>query len=109
LLISCERHLAAVLGDYTATTANVGPTARWTDGHPHFASFAGVAPMEVSCGDVVRHRLSRAGDRQLNRALHVIAITQVRGGKTYYQRKRQAGKSHHEALRCLKRVCSFAA
>ncbi|WP_435817806.1 transposase [Micromonospora chersina] len=42
------------------------------------ASFAGVAPIEVSSGDVVRHRLSRAGDRQLNRALHVIAITQIR-------------------------------
>ncbi|WP_446723597.1 transposase [Micromonospora sp. S4605] len=62
--------------------------------------------MEVSSSDVVRHRLSRAGDRQLNRALHVIAITQIRGntaGRAYYQRKRQAGKSHREALRCLKR------
>ncbi len=71
-----------------------------------FASFCGVAPIEVSSGDVVRHRLSRAGDRQLNYALHVMAITQVRydsPGKTYYQRKRAAGKSHKEALRCLKR------
>jgi transposase len=57
----------------------------------------------VSSGDLVRHRLCRAGDRQLNRALHVMAITQIRGdtdGKAYYQRKRQAGKSHREALRC---------
>ena len=86
-----------------AVTANRFPSAA------HFASFAGLAPIEVSSGDVVRHRLSRAGDRQLNRALHVMAITQIRGntdGKTYYQRKRQAGKSHREALRCLKRRLS---
>ncbi|MEV6964444.1 IS110 family transposase [Hamadaea sp. NPDC051192] len=67
-----------------------------------FASYAGVAPIEVSPGDVVRHRLSRAGDRQLNYALHLIAITQIRretAGKTYYEGKRAAGKSHKEALR----------
>jgi transposase len=71
-----------------------------------FASFAGVAPIEVSSGEVVRHRLSRAGDRQLNYALHVMAITQIQrdtSGRAYYQRKRTAGKSHKEALRCLKR------
>ncbi|WP_426513371.1 IS110 family transposase [Dactylosporangium sp. McL0621] len=71
-----------------------------------FASFAGVAPIEVSSGDVQRHRLSRAGDRQLNYALHVMAITQIRrdtAGRVYYQGKRAAGKSHKEALRCLKR------
>ncbi len=71
-----------------------------------FASFCGVAPIEVSSGDVQRHRLSRAGDRQLNYALHVMAITQIRRdspGQSYYQRKRAAGKSHKEALRCLKR------
>jgi transposase len=71
-----------------------------------FASFAGVAPIEVSSGDVQRHRLSRAGDRQLNYALHVMAITQIRrdtAGRVYYQGKRATGKSHKEALRCLKR------
>ena len=71
-----------------------------------FASFAGVAPIEVSSGDVQRHRLSRAGDRQLNYALHVMAITQIQrdtAGRVYYQGKRAAGKSHKEALRCLKR------
>ncbi|MET9031009.1 transposase [Nocardia sp. NPDC004168] len=64
------------------------------------------APIEVSSGDVQRQRLSRAGDRQLNYALHVIAITQIRRdtpGRAYYQRKRTAGKGHKEALRCLKR------
>jgi transposase len=52
---------------------------------------------------------SRAGDRQLNYALHVIAITQIRRstpGLVYYQAKRAAGKSHKEALRCLKRRLS---
>jgi hypothetical protein len=64
---------------------------------------------EVSSGDVVRHRLSRAGDRQLNSCLHIMAITQLRRntpGRAYYQRKRAAGKSHREALRCLKRRLS---
>lgn len=72
----------------------------------HFASYCGAAPIEASSRDTVRHRLSRAGDRTLNRALHMMAITQVRShpeGRTYYQRKRAAGKSHNEAMRCLKR------
>ena len=72
----------------------------------HFASYCGAASIEASSGDTVRHRLSRAGDRTLNHALHMMAITQVRShpdGRAYYQRKRAAGKSHHEAVRCLKR------
>jgi transposase len=76
-----------------------------------FASYTGTAPIEVSSGDVVRHRLSRAGDRQLNSCLHIMAITQIRHdtpGRAYYQRKRAAGKSHREALRCLKRQLSDA-
>ena len=74
-----------------------------------FASYTGTAPIEASSGDVVRHRLSRAGDRQLNCCLHIAAITQIRldgPGRTYYQRKRTDGKSHKEALRCLKRRLS---
>ena len=63
-------------------------------------------PIEVCSGDVVRHRLSRAEDRQLNYCLHVMAITQISrdtAGRAYYLRKRSAGKSHKEALHCLKR------
>ena len=85
--------------------ARTGPISRFRS-PAAFASYCGVAPIEVSSGDVQRHRLSRSGDRQLNYALHVMAITQIRyesPGKTYYQRKRAAGKSHREALRCLKR------
>jgi len=71
-----------------------------------FASYCGVAPIEVSSGDVQRHRLSRAGDRQLNYALHVMVMAQIKRatpGRDYYQRKRAAGKTHKEAMRCLKR------
>ena len=71
-----------------------------------FASYCGVAPIEVSSGDVVRHRLSRAGDRQLNYALYIMARSQARQhpeGRAYYLRKRAEGHSKKEALRCLKR------
>lgn len=74
-----------------------------------FASYTGTAPIEVSSGDVVRHRLSRAGDRQLNYYLHVMALTQIRQntrGRAYYLRKRSQGKGHKEAMRCLKRRLS---
>jgi transposase len=74
-----------------------------------FASYTGTAPIEASSGDVVRHRLSRAGDRQLNFCLHVIAIAQVRHhtpARNYYLRKRSEGKNHKEAMRCLKRRLS---
>ena len=95
------------IGDVMAAKilARTGPITRFPSAAA-FASFCGVAPIEVSSGDVVRHRLSRAGDRQLNYALHVMALAQIRydgPGRSYYQRKRSAGKSHKEAMRCLKR------
>ena len=60
---------------------------------------------------VVRHRLSRAGDRKLNHALYMVAMVQVRrpsAGQAYYRRKLAEGKSPKEALRCLKRRLSDA-
>jgi transposase len=72
----------------------------------HFARHAGVAPIPVSSGRRDRHRLHRGGDRQLNRALHVIAITRARidpQTRAYLERKRAEGKTNREALRCLKR------
>jgi transposase len=72
----------------------------------HFARQAGVAPIPVSSGRKDRHRLHRGGDRQLNRALHVIAMTRARidpETRTYLERKRAEGKTNREALRCLKR------
>jgi transposase len=74
-----------------------------------FATYTGTAPIAASSGDVTRHRLSRAGDRQLNCCLHTMAISQITRdtrGREYYRRKRAAGKSHREALRCLKRRLS---
>jgi transposase len=71
-----------------------------------FASYAGVAPLEASSGDRCRHRLSRRGNRQLNRAIHMIAVTQRRWdprAKEYLQRKLAEGKTRKEALRSLKR------
>ena len=67
----------------------------------------GAAPREVSSGDVIRYRLSRGGDRQLNFALHVITITQIAMTsspvRVFYRRKRREGNTKEESLRALKR------
>ena len=72
-----------------------------------FATYAGVAPIEIASGDRTRHRLSRAGDRRLNSAIHLIAVTQVRMrdsvGRRYFDTKIADGKTRNEAMRCLKR------
>lgn len=75
----------------------------------HFASYTGTAPVEASSGDLRRHRLNRAGNRQLNTALHLIAVCQIRDpspGQTYYQRKLVEAKTPEEARRSLKRQLS---
>ena len=89
---------AVILGE----VGNVGrfPTRN------HFASYVGTAPIEVSSGDNQRHRLSRAGNRRINRAIHVAAIVQIRHdnpGRDYYRRKLSEGKTKKEAIRALKR------
>jgi transposase len=71
-----------------------------------FAMHAGVAPIPASSGRTDRHRLARSGNRQLNAALHRIAVTQIRLdglGQAYYQRRRAQGNTTMEALRALKR------
>jgi len=88
----------------------VGDVRRFPTKH-HFAAHSGTAPLEASSGQVVRHRLSRAGDRTLNHALCMMAMVQVRrpsAGQAYYRRKLAEGKSPKEALRCLKRRLSDA-
>jgi transposase len=75
----------------------------------HFASWTGTAPIDASSGDHVQHRLSRGGNRQINRVLHVMAVVQLRNpteGRAYYDRKKAAGKTSMEAMRCLKRRLS---
>ena len=85
--------------------------------HPHkyptkakFAMANGTAPIQASSGRVVRHRLNRGGNRQLNRTIHTAAITQIRQpgteGHNYYQRLLARGKTKQEAIRCLKRRIS---
>jgi transposase len=88
----------------------VGDVRRFPTKH-HFAAHTGTAPLEASSGQVIRHRLSRAGDRKLNHALYMMAMVQVRrpsAGQAYYRRKLAEGKSPKEALRCLKRRLSDA-
>jgi transposase len=83
----------------------IGPIERFrTDAQ--LARHAGVAPLDASSGKHQRHRLDRGGNRQLNCALHRIAITQGRvhpPARAYLERKQNEGKSRREAIRCLKR------
>jgi Transposase IS116/IS110/IS902 family len=75
----------------------------------HFASWNGTAPIEASSGDQRRHRHSRAGNRRINRVMHIMAIVQLRHdtlGRTYYRRRLAEGKTTMEALRALKRHLS---
>jgi transposase len=74
-----------------------------------FAMLTGTAPLEASSGKTKRHRLNRGGNRQLNYALHVMALARWRGDantKIYMERLRSEGKSQKEAMRCLKRHLS---
>lgn len=74
-----------------------------------FARHNGSAPVPVSSGNTVRHRLSRGGNRQLNVALHRIAITQMRRpgpGQVYFDHRRSAGDTKTEAIRALRRRIS---
>jgi len=83
----------------------IGPIERF-DSDAQLARHAGVAPLEASSGKHRRHRLDRGGNRQLNCAIHRIAITQARmhpPARAYLERKQSEGKSRREALRCLKR------
>jgi transposase len=83
----------------------IGPIERFrTDAQ--LARHGGVAPLEASSGRSKRHRLDRGGNRQLNCALHRIAVTQARmhpPARAYLERKQSEGKSRREAIRCLKR------
>lgn len=83
-----------------------GIASRFASEHA-FATYAGVTPIQIASGDHARHRLSRSGDRRLNSAIHLIAVTQVRMrnsiGRAYFDKKIAEGKSRNEAMRCLKR------
>ena len=75
----------------------------------HYASYSGTAPIDASSGDQEHHRLSRRGNRQLNAAIHVVAVTQARDpgpGRDHYRRKLAEHKTPKEARRSLKRRLS---
>jgi transposase len=72
-----------------------------------FAALAGVSPVEASSGSRKRHRLNRGGDRQLNWALHMSALSRIRHHpetRAYYQRLLERGKTKKEAIRIIKRA-----
>jgi hypothetical protein len=86
--------------------AEAGDVARFAT-KDKFASYNGTAPIDVSSGEQVRHRLSRAGNRRINHAPPMMAVTQIRypgsEGRVYHEGKRREGKTPKEPLRCLKR------
>ena len=86
------------------------PIARF-DTSDRYAAYNGTAPIEVSSGGKVRHRLSRRGNRTLNHAIHTAAVTQISHqtpGRVYYDKKLDEGKTDKEALQALKRRISNA-
>ncbi len=73
--------------------ADVGDIHRFAD-RDKFASWNGTAPLDASSGNQNRHRLSRAGNRRINRALHIMAIVQLRNateGRAYYDHRKAGG------------------
>lgn len=87
---------------------DIADISRFTS-RAHFASWNGTAPIDASSGDQNRHRLSRAGNRRINRVLHIMAVVQLRNhteGRRYYRRKLAEGKTTMEAMRALKRRLS---
>jgi transposase len=77
----------------------------------HYARYNATAPIEASSGPRVRHRLNPNGNRQLNHAIHIAALSQISHdtpGRAYYLRKQADGKSRKEAMRALKRRISDA-
>ena len=95
---------AAVIGD-------VRHVSRFPN-RDHFAAYNGTAPIEVSSGGRKIYRLSRRGNRRLNHAIHMAAVTQIRyrhsQGRAYFEKKLAEGKTRKEALRALKRQISDA-
>jgi transposase len=108
-------NLTSIFGVGPVVTATVIGAVRDVSRFPsrdHFAAYNGTAPIEVSSGRRKIYRLSRRGNRRLNHAIHMAAVTQIRyhhsDGRAYYERKLAEGKTPKEALRALKRRISDA-
>ncbi|MFF1611954.1 IS110 family transposase [Amycolatopsis sp. NPDC058278] len=88
--------------------ADVGDIHRFST-RDRFASWNGTAPLDASSGEQQRHRLPRAGNRRINRTLHIMGVVQLRNptaGRVYFDGKKAAGKTSMEAMRALKRRLS---
>jgi transposase len=98
--------IAAMLIGYT------GDVTRFAN-RDSYAAYNGTAPIEFSSGGRITHRLSQRGNRQLNHAIHLAAISQLRhphsDGRAYSERRVAEGKTKKEAIRALKRQISNAA
>jgi len=109
LLTTCAEPLLAQTGVGPITAAQL--LVSWSHAgrlrsEGAFAALAGVAPIPASSGRTIRHRLNHSGDRQLNRALHLVALTRGRvdpATRQYIARRTAEGKSPREIRRCLKR------
>jgi transposase len=99
--------LAGIGTDHAATLLIVaGDNPQRLRSEASFASLCGVSPVEASSGKVVRHRLNRGGNRDANRALHLICVVRKRidqRTRRYAARRASEGKSKKEIIRCLKR------
>jgi transposase len=110
LVAEVAPELPTLLGvgtDHSATLLVVaGDNPERLNSEASFANLCGVAPIEASSGKVVRHRLNRGGNRDANRALHLICVVRMRHDqrtKHYVARRTAEGKSKREIIRCLKR------
>jgi transposase len=125
-LADSKKRLAAVVAASRTTTTDIfgvgpvvaamvvgitGDIGRFAN-RDRFAAFNGTAPIEISSGARKIYRLSRRGNRQLNHAIHIVAVCQIRHrgspGRVFYDRKLAEGKTTKEALRALKRRISDA-
>jgi transposase len=96
-------------GTFTAaqTLVSSGDPRRLRNRDASLARLSGTCPIPASSGKTSKYRLNRGGDRQLNRAIHVVALTRIRSHpetRGYYQRLQAHGKTKREAIRCVKRA-----
>jgi transposase len=106
-----DRHLGVGPVIAAAIIGATGDVSRFGD-RDRFAAYNGTAPIEVSSGERKIHRLSLRGNRRLNHAIHMAAVTQIwhthSDGRAYFEKKIAEGKTRKEALRALKRQLSDA-
>jgi len=104
-------HTPNIGDELTTVIGDVRDVSRFR-GRDRFAAYNGTAPIEVSSGNRVICRLSLGGNRRLNHAIHMAAITQIRykhsDGRACYDKKAAEGKTPKEALRALERQISDA-